>query len=142
MRPSSAETSEPACTKRKMLSMNRRTSWPSSRKYSAIVRPEADAKARARRLVHLPVDERDLVEHRRLRHLQEEVVPLARALADAREDGDAAVLHRDVVDQLLDEHGLADARAAEEAYLAAADVGGDQVHDLQARLEHLRRRRQ
>src|SRR6266480_4204514 len=40
MRPRSAETSEPACTNRKMLSMNRSTSRCSwSRKYSATVRP-------------------------------------------------------------------------------------------------------
>ena len=40
MRPSSAETSEPAWVKRKMLSMNRSTSCPSSsRKYSAEVTP-------------------------------------------------------------------------------------------------------
>src|SRR5919206_548852 len=37
MRPSSAETSEPACTNRKMLSMNRSTACPCSRKYSAMV---------------------------------------------------------------------------------------------------------
>ena len=43
----------------------------------------------------------------------------------------------DVVDQLHDEHGLADARAAEQADLAALDVGGDQVDDLDAGLEHL-----
>src|SRR5947207_11669821 len=37
MRPSSVDTSDPACTKRKMLSMNNNTSWPcTSRKYSAI----------------------------------------------------------------------------------------------------------
>ena len=73
--------------------MKRSTSWPSSRKYSAIVSPDsADAQARARRLVHLPVDERDLVEHARLLHLEPEVVALARALADAGEHGDAAVL--------------------------------------------------
>src|SRR4028119_1298446 len=47
MRPRSAETSEPACTKRKMLSMKRSTSWPSSsRKYSAIVSPERAPRAR------------------------------------------------------------------------------------------------
>ena len=73
--------------------MKSSTSWPWSRKYSAIVRPgEADAQARARRLVHLPVDERDLVDHLGLGHLEEEVVALARPLADAGEDGDAAVL--------------------------------------------------
>ncbi len=47
MRPSSAETSEPACTKRKMLSMNSSTSWPPWRKYSAIVRPESATRRRA-----------------------------------------------------------------------------------------------
>ena len=65
--------------------------------------------------------------HARLRHLEPEVVALARALADAGEDRDAAVLLRDVVDQLLDQDGLADAGAAEEADLAALDVRGDQV---------------
>ena len=53
---------------------------------------EADAQARARRLVHLAVAERDLVEHARLLHLEQEVVALARALADAGEHRDAAVL--------------------------------------------------
>ena len=103
---------------------------------------EPDAQSRARRLVHLPVDERDLVDHARLLHLEPEVVALARALADAREDRDAAVLPGDVVDQLLDEDGLADARAAEQADLAAADERGDQVDDLDPGLEDLDLRRQ
>src|SRR5204863_306421 len=60
---------------------------------------EADAQPGARRLVHLSVDERDLVEHARLRHLEDQVVALARALPHAGEDGYAAVLARDVVDQ-------------------------------------------
>src|SRR5829696_3192621 len=47
MRPRRADTSEPACTKRKMLSMKRRTSWPCSRKYSAMVRPERPTRRRA-----------------------------------------------------------------------------------------------
>jgi hypothetical protein len=53
------------------------------------------------------------------------------------EDREARVLHGDVVDQLHDEHGLADARAAEETDLAAAQEGLYQVDDLDARLEHL-----
>ena len=44
----------------------------------------------------------------------------------------------DVVDQLLDEHGLADARAAEQADLAALGVGREQVDDLDAGHEDLR----
>ena len=48
MRPSSADTSEPACTKRKMLSMKSSTSWPcSSRKYSAIVSADRPTRRRA-----------------------------------------------------------------------------------------------
>ncbi len=41
----------------------------------------------------------------------------------------------DVVDQLLNEHGLADASAAEQADLAALAVRREQVDDLDARLE-------
>ena len=70
-----------------------------------------------------------------------EVVALAGALADAGEDREAAVVHGDVVDELLDHDGLADARAAEEAGLAALRVGLEQVDDLDARLEHLDRGR-
>jgi hypothetical protein len=46
------------------------------------------------------------------------------------------------VDQLLNDHRLPDACAAEEPDLAAADERGDQVDDLDPRLEDLRRRRQ
>ena len=43
----------------------------------------------------------------------------------------------DVVDELQDEHGLADAGAAEEADLAALAVGGEEVDHLDAGLEDL-----
>ncbi len=103
---------------------------------------EADAQAGARRLVHLAVDERDLVDHARLLHLEHQVVALAGPLADAGEHGDTAVLLGDVVDQLHDRHGLADSGAAEEADLAALDVGGDQVDHLDPGLEDLDGRRE
>ena len=77
----------------------------------------------------------------RLDHLAQQVVALAGALADAGEDREAAVLQGDVVDQLLDEHRLADAGAAEEAGLAAAGVGLEQVDDLDAGFEQLDLRR-
>ena len=48
---------------------------------------------------------------------------------------------RDVVDELHDEDGLADAGAAEQADLAAAGVGGEQVDDLDAGDEDFRFRR-
>ena len=119
--------------------MKSSTSWPpSSRKYSAIVRPDRrDAQARARRLVHLAVDQRGLVDDAALLHLQPEVVALAGALAHAGEHRQAAVLLGDVVDQLLDEHRLAHAGAAEEADLAALHVRREQVDDLDAGLEDL-----
>ena len=53
----------------------------------------------------------------------------------------AAVRLGDVVDELHDEDGLADAGAAEEANLAALAVGGEKVDDLDARLEDLDLRR-
>ena len=140
--------------KRKMLSTKNSTSWPWSRKYSATVRPERrDAHARARRLVHLAVHEGALGAlgravvllgvdvDVRLDHLVIEVVALARALADAGEHRVAAVRLGDVVDQLHDQHGLADAGAAEQADLAALGVGREQVDDLDAGDEDLRFRR-
>ena len=103
---------------------------------------QRDAHAGAGRLVHLAEDEHRLVDDARLLHLEPEVVALARALADAAEGRQAAVLLGEVVDQLLDEDGLAHAGAAEQADLAALGVRGEQVDDLDAGLEHLRRRRQ
>ena len=47
------------------------------------------------------------------------------------------MLHGDVVDELHDDDGLADAGAAEQADLAAPQVRLEQVDDLDARLEHL-----
>ena len=110
---------------------------------------ERDAGAGARRLVHLAVDQRRLGARRRavvrgrvhvhlgLDHLPVEVVALPGALADAGEDRVAAVHLGDVVDQLLDQHRLADPGAAEQADLAAARVGAEQVHDLDARHQDL-----
>ena len=76
-----------------------------------------------------------------LRELEPEVVAFARALADAGEHGEAAVLLGDVVDQLLNENGLADAGAAEQAGLAALRVRLEQVDDFDAGLENLDVRR-
>ena len=67
------------------------------------------------------------------------IVAFARALADAGEHGETAVELGDVVDQFHDDDGLADARAAERADLAALQEGTNQVDDLDAGLENLRR---
>src|SRR6266496_2957241 len=105
---------------------------------------EGDPQASPGGLRHLAVDERGLgarqvleVDDLRLLELQPEVVPLAGALAHPREHGHPAVLLGQVVDQLLDDDGLADPRAPEEADLAPAEVGLDEVDDLDPGLEHL-----
>ena len=77
-------------------------------------------------------------DHVRLAHVEPEVVPLARALSDAAEDRQTAVLESDVVDQLHDEHGLSDARSAEQPGLPPPRVGLEQIDHLDTRLEHLR----
>jgi hypothetical protein len=59
-----------------------------------------------------------------------EVVALAGALADAGEHRVAAMGLGDVVDELLDQHGLADPGAAEQADLAAFGIRREQVHHL------------
>src|SRR5262249_37288585 len=57
-------------------------------------------------------------------------------LADAAEHRHTAVLQRDVVNQLHDDDGLADAGAAEQTDLSALQVGLEEVDDLDACLEH------
>src|ERR1700722_5175614 len=69
-------------------------------------------------------------------HFQPEVIAFAGAFADAGENRDAAVFHGDVVDQLLNQHSLADSRAAEQADFSAFQVRLGEVHDFDARLEH------
>ena len=104
--------------------MNSSTSWPLF--VAEVLRHrqagQRDAHARAGRLVHLAEHEHRLVDDARLLHLEPEVVALARALAHAAERRQAAVLLGEVVDQLLDDHGLAHAGAAEQADLAALGV--------------------
>ena len=100
-------------------------------------RRERDAEAGARGLVHLAEHHDGSRENARLAHLEPEVVALARALADAGEHRVTAVVLGDVVDQLLNEDRLADPGAAEQAGLATARVGREQVDDLEARLEDL-----
>ena len=88
-------------------------------------------------LVHLTKDQCGLAQNTGLVHLAPKVAALAGALADAGEDGVAAVLGGHVVDQFLDQHGLADACAAEQTDLAALCIRSQQVDDLDAGLQDL-----
>ena len=106
---------------------------------------QADAGAGARRLVHLAVHQgalrafaAALLVDAGFDHLVIEIVALAGALADAGEHRIAAVRLGDVVDQFLNQHGLADAGAAEQADLAALGVGRQQIDDLDAGDQDLR----
>ena len=121
--------------------MNNNTSWPfTSRKYSASGQSgKGDPQAHAGRLVHLAEDQRGVLEHARLGHLDAEVGALTRALADAGEHRHTTVVLGDPADHLGDEHGLADTGAAEQADLAAQQVGREEVDDLDAGLEHVAR---
>ena len=90
-------------------------------------RGQRDPHTGARRLVHLAEDQRGVVDDAGLGHLQDEVVALTGALADAGEHRGATEVPGDTGDHLLDEHRLAHAGAAEQADLAALDVRGEQV---------------
>ena len=100
-------------------------------------RRQRDAHTRAGRLVHLTEHQRGVLEHVRVGELDPEVVALAGALAHAGEHRSAAEVAGDAVDHLLDQHGLADAGAAEQRDLAATHVRREQVDDLETGLQHL-----
>lgn len=66
-----------------------------------------------------------------------QVVALTGALTDTTEDGVTTVSLGDVVDELLNEHSLADTGTAEEADLTTTGVRGEEVDDLDTGLENL-----
>ncbi len=102
---------------------------------------QRDAQTVAGRLVHLAVDQRDLVQHAAFFHLVIEVVAFTGPLTHACEHRETGVRHRDVADQLHQRHGLAHAGAAEQADLAALGDRHDQVDHLDAGFENLDRGR-
>ena len=95
---------------------------------------EADAGAGTRRLVHLAVHQRAfrafaaaLLVDAGFDEFVIEIVAFAGALADAGEHRITAMRLGDVVDQFLNQHGLADAGAAEQADLAALGVRRQEI---------------
>ena len=66
-----------------------------------------------------------------------EIVTFTHTLADAGEDGIAAMLRRNVADKFLDEHGLPDACAAEQSDFTAFKKGNDEVYRFDARFKNL-----
>ena len=137
---------EPACEKRKMLSMNSSVSAPVvSRKYSAIVRADRATRRRAPggsfiwpKTMHGLVDDAAAgVADLGFLHFEPEVGAFAGPLADAGEHRVTAVRAGDAGDQLGEDDRLAEAGTAEQAGLAAADERREQVDDLDAGLEQL-----
>lgn len=100
-------------------------------------RRQGHAHTRARRLVHLAEDEGGVRKDAHLFHFQTEVGALTSTLTDAREHRGARELASDTGDHLLDQNGLADTGTTEQTDLAALDVRGQQVDDLDAGLEDL-----
>ena len=127
-----------------MLSTNSSVSAPvESRNHSHMVRADKrHAKTGARRFVHLAEHHRGLRDDRAIGladlgflHFQPEIVAFAGAFADAGEYGIAAVLAGDAGDQFGEDDGFAQAGAAEQTGLAAANQRRQQVDDLDAGLE-------
>jgi hypothetical protein len=97
----------------------------------------ADAKTAARRLVHLTEDHHHARQDAGVLHLAVELFAFAATLADAAEEADAGVVTDHVVDHLGEQHGLADARAAEQTRLAAALQRHQDIDELDPGLEDL-----
>ena len=65
-----------------------------------------------------------------LNHLVVEIVAFTGTFTDSGENGVTSVSLGNVVDQLHDKYGLADAGTTEETNLASLDIGGQQIDDL------------
>mmetsp|Transcript_20599 Transcript_20599/g.62033 ORF Transcript_20599/g.62033 Transcript_20599/m.62033 type:complete len:405 (+) Transcript_20599:112-1326(+) len=99
---------------------------------------EGHAGAGTRGLIHLPVHQSALRLHglvtsfddTRLDHLPVQVIALTGALADTGEYRETTVALSDVVNQLHNQHGLADTGTAKQTNLTTPLVGGQQVHHL------------
>ena len=105
---------------------------------------ESHAHTGTGRLIHLAIHEGNLglgevllVDDARFGHFVVKVIAFTGALTDAGEDGETALLHRDVIDEFHDDDGLADAGTTERTNLTALDEGTDEVDDLDARTEEL-----
>src|SRR6266849_1901229 len=99
---------------------------------------EPDARARARRLIHLAIDQGGFVDDARLFHLEPQIVALTGSLAHTTKDRVAAVLRSDIVDQFLEDNGLAHTSATEQAHFPAQRVRSEQVDNLNAGLQDFR----
>ncbi len=104
---------------------------------------QSDAQTGTGRLGHLSVNQRGFgfrritrFDNAGLGHFQPKIVAFAGPFTDAGKDGISAVLLGDVVDQFLNEDGLADTGATEQSDLAALKKWLDEIDDFDTGLEH------
>ena len=76
----------------------------------------------SRRFLHLTEHQRGVVQYAGFAHFTPQIVALTGAFADAGKDGVAAVLCGNISNQLLNQDGLADTGAAEQADFTAAGI--------------------
>jgi len=105
---------------------------------------KSDTGTSTRGLVHLTKDQGHLglaleLNDRGLLHFVVQIVTLTGTLTDTSEDGVTTVSLGDVVDQLLNEHGLADTGTTEETDLSTTSVGSEQIDDLDTSDQNLGR---
>jgi len=91
------------------------------------------------RFRHLTVDECRFRDNSRLFHFKVEIVALSRPFTHSAENGDAAVMHGDVMDHLHHDDCLADTGAAEHPHLTASGKGNEEVDYLDPRFENVHR---
>jgi peptide chain release factor 1 len=101
---------------------------------------KGDSSSGSRGLVHLTEHESDFgvtleVDDTGLPHLVVQIVTLSGSLTDTGEDGVTTVGLGDVVDKLLDQHGLSDTGTTEKSDLTTSGVRGEEVDDLDTGLE-------
>ena len=88
------------------------------------------------RLVHLTEDHGGFADNAGLGHFVVQVITLPGTLANAGKHGVAVVGSGNVVNQFLNQDGLAHACTAKQTDFAAFSVGADQVDDLDARFQN------
>ncbi|RUS14931.1 hypothetical protein BC938DRAFT_477160 [Jimgerdemannia flammicorona] len=71
-----------------------------------------------------------------LQHFVVQIVTLTGALADTAEDGETTVSLGNIVDELLNQHSLADTSTTKQANLATTDIRSQQVDDLDTGFEN------
>jgi len=97
---------------------------------------QADSSSGTRGLVHLAVDQRSLGtraigdDHLRVDHLVVQIISLSGSLSDSGEDGVPSVLLGDVVNQLHDEHSLADSGSSEKSNFTSSSVRSKKINNL------------